>query len=82
MVSLMHINKISNAVHLVGLSTDTKPVNEVPYLTGKLAVVNGSVYQCIDTGDVYTFDEDNSTWHLSGNTSGGGSLPSATYLTE
>lgn len=81
MVSLMNINKLNNALLLMGLSTDTRPTDTVKYRTGSLQVVNGSVFQCIDTGDIYTFDEENSTWYLSGNTSGT-VMPSATYFTE
>lgn len=40
-------------VELRGLSTDTKPTD----------VGNGSVYICIDTGDIYMFDAQNKQWN-------------------
>lgn len=46
-------NKKDEVVELRGLSTDTKPTN----------VGNGSVYICIDTGDIYMFDSANKEWH-------------------
>lgn len=40
-----------------GLSTDTKPTTLVP---------NGSMFICMDTTDIYLFDETNSAWRLWG----------------
>ena len=40
-------------VDMFGLSGDDKP----------LTVGNGSIFKEIDTGDVYMFDEENTTWY-------------------
>lgn len=37
-----------------GLSTDTKPTEDVG---------NGSTYVCTDNGDIYMFDGTNNTWN-------------------
>lgn len=39
---------------LRGLSTDTKPVNNL--------IGNGSTYFEMDTGDVFIYDEQHKTW--------------------
>lgn len=36
-----------------GLSTDTKPDKDI---------INGSTFYCIDTGEVFMYDEENGTW--------------------
>lgn len=41
-----------NIEQYVGLSTDTKPTD----------AVNGSAFLEMDTGDVYLYDSQNSTW--------------------
>jgi len=46
-----------------GLSTDTKPTAGVP---------NGSVFVEVDTGYVYRFDAEHSTWYKSSSGGGGG----------
>lgn len=46
-------------VELRGLSTDTKPTK-----LGNKDIENGSVYICIDTGDIYLYDQHNKEWHL------------------
>lgn len=42
-----------DGVELHGLSTDTKPTN----------VKNGSVFLEMDTGKVFAFDKEHSTWY-------------------
>jgi len=44
--------KKDKVLELRGLSTDTKPTD----------VGNGSIYICIDTGDIYMFDENGKEW--------------------
>ena len=46
------------SVELRGLSTEEKPTE----INGKL-VDNGSVYVCVDTGDIYLYDLENQTWN-------------------
>lgn len=41
------------ASSFVGLSTDTKPLDEK----------NGASFQELDTGEVYRFDEENKIWY-------------------
>ena len=41
------------AASFVGLSTDTKPLNQK----------NGASYQEIDTGQVFRYDEENQIWY-------------------
>ena len=38
-----------------GLSTDTKPQRD--------DIITGSLFLEVDTGDVYAYDEDGTTWH-------------------
>lgn len=45
--------KKDKVLELRGLSTDTKPTD----------VGNGSIYICIDTGDMYMFDSANKEWY-------------------
>ena len=59
MISIYKNNGISNIesgnreLEYRGLSTDSKPTTNV---------VNGSVFIEIDTGKIYLFDADSSTW--------------------
>lgn len=46
-------NYYNKADDLVGLSTDTKPIN----------VGNGTTIYMMDTGDKYMFNADGPTWH-------------------
>lgn len=45
-------------LELRGLSTDTKPTDEV----NNTKIDNGSIYIEIDTGKVYMFDLENTEW--------------------
>jgi hypothetical protein len=45
-------------VSLVGLSTDTKPVET--FDDAKIA--NGSTFYAMDTGDVFMYDAEHDTW--------------------
>lgn len=42
-----------NYIEAAGLSTDTKPEDNI---------ATGSLFLEVDTGDVYAFDEDGGTW--------------------
>lgn len=46
-------SKTENSVELRGLSTDTKPTENID---------NGSVFIEIDTGKLYMFDAENQLW--------------------
>lgn len=46
------------SVEIRGLSTDTKPTE-----IGSKAIDNGSVYICVDTGDVYLYDLEQEEWN-------------------
>ena len=46
-------SKTENSVEMRGLSTDTKPTENVN---------NGATYIEIDTGKIYMFDKENSQW--------------------
>lgn len=39
-----------------GISTETKPIDS--------SVATGSLFHCVDTTEVYAFDETTSTWYL------------------
>lgn len=51
----------SDVSELVGLSTDTKPIDI--YGEYKIKIANGSTFFCMDTGDMYMYDADNKIWH-------------------
>lgn len=57
MVTISHIGDTPNLikVQLDGLSTDVKPIGETPE---GVAIKNGSTFTCIDTLDVYFYDEE------------------------
>lgn len=61
MVTISHIGDTPNLikVQLDGLSTDVKPIGETPE---GVAIKNGSTFTCIDTSDVYFYDEENKKW--------------------
>ena len=46
------------SVELRGLSTE-----EMPTEIGGKKVDNGSIYICIDTGDIYMYDLENQEWY-------------------
>ena len=46
------------SVELRGLAEDTKPTE----INGK-KIDNGSIYLCVDTGDVYLYDLENQEWN-------------------
>ena len=50
-----------------GLSTDDKPINNYQTYT----IVNGSIFEEIDTGNTYKYDAENDTWKLQPKTAGG-----------
>ena len=54
-------------LELSGLSTDDKPINNYQTYT----IVNGSIFEEIDTGNTYKYDAENDTWKLQPKTSGG-----------
>lgn len=56
MVTITKLNKINkgkSVADVACLSTDTKPTT---------AIANGSLCLEIDTGDIYAFNEANTTW--------------------
>lgn len=59
MVTLSNISKGNRLkLELEGLSTDTKPTK----LFENHKLTNGSTFLCIDTLDVYFYDEEHETW--------------------
>ena len=60
MVTLSKIGNRENILKLElhGLSTDEKPIKE---FEGQ-KISNGSSYTCLDTLDVYFYDEENDKW--------------------
>lgn len=54
-------------LELSGLSTDDKPINNYQTYT----IVNGSIFEEIDTGNTYKYDAENDTWKLQPKTAGG-----------
>jgi hypothetical protein len=44
---------VDKGAEFFGLSSDTKPTEDVP---------NASTFICLDTLDTYFFDEENQTW--------------------
>lgn len=61
MVTTSHIGDRPNLikVQLEGLSTDKKPIKET---SDGLSIKNGSTFTCIDTLDVFFYDEENYKW--------------------
>lgn len=53
---------------IAGLSTDTKPTEEVE----GIRIQNGSKFKEIDTGDIYLFDGESKTWNKASSGGGGG----------
>ena len=51
--TLVHGDNPVKYFELSGLSTDTKPTDEVS---------TGSLFLEVDTGDVYAYDEEGETW--------------------
>lgn len=65
--------------HLVGLSTDTKPIGTYTDKSGKVFLLeNGSSFEEMDTDKKYLYDAENQTWNLAA--SGGGGGGSATLI--
>lgn len=62
MVSIFKSDKVREGNYVTyelrGLSSDSKPTNVEENI-----VDNGSVFIEIDTGDVYIYDLDNTTWN-------------------
>lgn len=69
MITLKKYGKTYNMapLELSGLSTDNKPINNYQTYT----IVNGSIFEEIDTGNTYKYDAENDTWKLQPKTSGG-----------
>lgn len=69
MITLKKYGKTYNMapLELSGLSTDYKPINNYQTYT----IVNGSIFEEIDTGNTYKYDAENDTWKLQPKTSGG-----------
>lgn len=69
MITLKKYGKTYNMapLELSGLSTDNKPINNYQTYT----VVNGSIFEEIDTGNTYKYDAENDTWKLQPKTAGG-----------
>lgn len=60
--------------HLVGLSTDTKPIGTYTDKSGKVFLLeNGSSFEEMDTDKKYLYDAENQTWNLAASGGGGGS---------
>lgn len=60
--------------HLVGLSTDTKPIGTYTDKSGKVFLLeNGSSFEEMDTDKKYLYDAENQTWNLADSGGGGGS---------
>ena len=60
MVEILNMKKIRTKLayyEFAGLSTDEKQISNV---------ATGSTFLEVDTGDVYFFDGENSTWHKAG----------------
>ena len=85
MITYMGKSKTGTNVYLCGTSKDTKPTDTVCAGGVNIKITNASVFECIDNGEIYKFDEDSKTWNKVGSYSGGGGgLPSGDYnfLTE
>lgn len=69
MITLKKYGKTYNMapLELSGLSTDDKPINNYQTYT----IVNGSIFEEIDTGNTYKYDAENDTWKLQPKTAGG-----------
>lgn len=60
--------------HLVGLSTDTKPISTYTDKSGKVFLLeNGSSFEEMDTDKKYLYDAENQQWNLAASGGGGGS---------
>lgn len=81
MITYMGKSKTGTNIYLCGKSTDTKPTDTFFAGGVNIKITNASVFECIDNGDIYKFDEDASQWNKVGSYSGGGGggLPSGDY---
>lgn len=75
MITLQKIGRYTNCetLEITGLSTDEKPVISI----NGTPIINGSLFEEIDTGKKYKYDEDNDNWveqPKSGNSGGNISL--------
>lgn len=51
-------NEKIKQIEIYGLSTDTKPTaDDIP------DIINGTIYICVDTGDIYMYDAENKEWN-------------------
>ena len=51
---------LDNDIFMVGLSTDTKPVDEIPGMDRKL--ITGAVFFEQDTSKAYMFNAEDASW--------------------
>lgn len=67
---MVTLNKVDygnrSTLRIVGLSTDEKPLDKIE----EMYITNGSIFKCIDTGEVFIFDYENKSWRLQTNQSG------------
>lgn len=73
MISIIKQYDENGATLLRGLSTDTKPTGSFSINGGDIHLTNGSEYECMDNGDKYLYDEQNTTWYKITESSSGGS---------
>ena len=62
MITIDSINRFNNSLTIMGLSTNTKPIEEVEYQGVTYKIRNGSVFYEEDTSTVFMYDEENQLW--------------------
>ena len=62
MITIDEVNKFNNVLSMSGLSSDEKPIDTFTFYEVEYQIKNGSSYYAMDTGSVFLYDEENSTW--------------------
>lgn len=62
MITIDGINRFNNSLNIIGLSTDTKPIEEVEYQGVTYKIRNGSTFYEQDTQTAFMYDEENHIW--------------------
>ena len=77
MVTLNNITNGNRAVlHIAGLSTDEKPIDKIE----GVHITNGSIFRCVDTGDMFVFDYENKCWRKKSTSAFENAMMEANYI--
>ena len=59
---MVTMQESGGSVIFYGLSTDTKPTHIERVIGNQYSIPNGAAFYEINTGDIYMYDAENSTW--------------------